>query len=70
MSEMKRQSEGEQPVIVISVKSLDKSLRLAEENGAIIVMPKMTVMEMGHYARISDTEGNIIGVWETIKKRQ
>lgn len=27
-------------------------------------MSKMAVGDMGYYARVKDTEGNIIGVWE------
>lgn len=31
-------------------------------------MTKMEVGEMGYYARVSDTEGNVIGIWEAKKK--
>ena len=27
-------------------------------------MPKMEVGQFGSYARVSDTEGNIIGLWQ------
>jgi len=35
--------------------------------GAKIVLEKMGVDKLGHYARIVDSEGNVIGLWETIK---
>jgi predicted enzyme related to lactoylglutathione lyase len=56
------------PVLVIDVPSLDKYLKKIEKAGGKIVMKKQEVMGMGLYARILDTEGNLIGVWETIKK--
>ena len=31
-------------------------------------MPKQQVGDMGLYARVSDPEGNIIGIWENLKK--
>ncbi len=66
---MKRQYPEETPVIVVSVSSLDQSLELAQKNGATVVMPKMTVMDAGLYARIKDTEGNVIGVWQDLPKK-
>lgn len=65
---MKRMVPGETPVIVVSVASLDESMTKAQASGATVVMPKMAVADMGLYARIKDTEGNVIGVWEDLKK--
>jgi predicted enzyme related to lactoylglutathione lyase len=31
-------------------------------------MPKIPVGEYGYYARVSDPEGNIIGIWEERSK--
>lgn len=64
---MKRSAPGETPVIVVSVANLDEALVKAKAAGATVVMPKMIVMDMGLYARIKDTEGNTIGVWQNIK---
>lgn len=30
-------------------------------------MAKVQVANMGYYARIQDTENNIIGIWEAVK---
>jgi predicted enzyme related to lactoylglutathione lyase len=65
----KRDVAGEQPVIVIDVASLDDSIRRVEAAGGKVVVPKAKVGDMGWYARVKDTEGNIIGVWETIPKK-
>ena len=63
---MKRQSPKESSVIVINVKNLDQSLAKATSMGGQVVMPKMTVGNMGLYARVTDSEGNVIGLWEDI----
>lgn len=62
----KRES-NESVVIVIGVPSIDDHIKKAEEKGAKVVMPKMNVGDMGFYAKIEDTEGNVIGIWENKK---
>lgn len=63
----KRMAPGESPVLVVSVANLDETLAKATASGAVVVMQKMQVADMGLYARIKDTEGNIIGVWQDLK---
>jgi uncharacterized protein len=65
---MKRSPLGEGPVIVIDVASIDEAAKKVEEAGGTVVMQKTKVMDIGHYARVKDSEGNIIGIWEVIKK--
>lgn len=67
---MKRQVAGEQPIIVVSVASVDESLKKIESAGGGVVLPKMKVGGMGWYARAMDTEGNIVGIWENIPKAE
>mgnify|MGYP001592987139 CR=1 FL=1 len=64
---MARDSTGPYPVLVIDVVNLDESLKKIEAAGGKIVMPKMQVADMGLYARVTDCEGNIIGVWQNLK---
>lgn len=66
---MKRNMKGETPVVVINVPSLDNYLKKIKKAGGEIVLPKQAVGDMGLYARIADTEGNIIGLWQDLKKR-
>ena len=58
------------PVIVIDVPSLDEYVKKARKAGGKVVMPRMNVMDMGWYARVTDTEGNVIGIWENIPRKQ
>lgn len=51
-------------VIVMSVKSIDDSLKKVEELGGRIVFPKFEVGKHGLYAQIADVEGNVLGLWQ------
>lgn len=67
---MKRMVPGETPVVVVSVANIDESVTKAQAVGASVVMPKMQVADMGLYARIKDTEGNVIGLWQDLKQTE
>jgi predicted enzyme related to lactoylglutathione lyase len=64
---MKRDATAPSPVIVITVDSIKDSLAKIKAAGGTIVMETLKVGDMGLYARIKDTEGNIIGVWQNLK---
>ena len=56
------------PVITISVDSIDEYFEKVKEAGGKVIVPKGEVPEMGYYAYIKDTEGNVIGLWEDLMK--
>ena len=58
------------PVIVIGVDSIDASLEKIKAQGCDIVLPKNQVGDMGLYAQIRDTEGNIIGIWQDLAQAE
>jgi len=64
-----RNSPKETTVIVINVPSLDEALKRAEKADAKVVSPKTQVGDMGLYARVADTEGNIIGLWQDLPRK-
>ena len=64
----KRMQKGESPVLVISVSSVDEYIAKVEKGGGKITMQKMQVGSMGFYAKISDTEGNVLGIWQDLKQ--
>ena len=63
---IKRDLTAKTPVLVISVDSIDEHLKLIEKAGGKLVEPKVEIGGMGCYARASDSEGNVIGLWESI----
>lgn len=62
-----RDDTGKSPVLVIDVQSVDAYLKKIESAGGKVVLPKIKVGDMGLYARIRDTEGNILGIWQELK---
>ncbi len=53
------------PVITIDVQSIDDALETIRSLGGEAVGEKTPVGEMGFAAYFKDTEGNIMGLWET-----
>src|ERR1700754_3831079 len=53
------------PVITIDVDSIDDALETIRSLGGEPVSGKQPVGEMGFAAYFKDTEGNIMGLWET-----
>lgn len=56
------------PVITITVDSIDEHSTKIEEAGGTVVVPKSEVPQMGFFAYIKDTEGNVIGLWEDLPR--
>jgi len=47
---------------------VDTYLKKIEKAGGKIVTQKQQVGDMGYYAKVKDTEGNIIGIWQSIMR--
>jgi predicted enzyme related to lactoylglutathione lyase len=60
-----RQAPIKNPVITIEVASIDASLEQIEKLGGRVVRDKQSVGEMGFAAYFSDSEGNVLGLWQT-----
>lgn len=56
------------PTIAAVVQDIDASLEKIQAAGGSVVMDKQEIAGMGYYAYAKDTEGNVIGVWQDIKK--
>ncbi len=64
---VKKGITSQSPIIVVGVSNLDESLEKVKISGGEIIQEKQEVGKMGLYARIKDTEGNVIGLWQNIK---
>jgi hypothetical protein len=64
----KRTKDVAAPIITIHVGSIDEYIKKIEAAGGKAVMPKQEVPDMGFYSYFIDSEGNVIGLWETMKK--
>jgi uncharacterized protein len=62
---MKRSAETPSPVITIEVDAIDDALKQIEAAGGTAVSPRSEIPGMGAFAYFKDTEGNVMGLWET-----
>jgi predicted enzyme related to lactoylglutathione lyase len=53
------------PIITIDVDDVDAALAQIESAGGSVAQAKEAVPGMGWYAYFKDTEGNIMGLWQT-----
>lgn len=60
-----RQAPIDRPVLVIDVDDIDAKLTEIEAHGGSTALAKMPVGDMGWAAYFTDTEGNILGLWQT-----
>jgi hypothetical protein len=61
-------SEGfDRPTIVITVKDIDAKIKMVEEAGGKVVLPRKDHIEMKMaWALVADTEGNTIGILQDL----
>ena len=64
----KRSGDSDKGVVYATVDSIDETVKIAEEHGAKLSMPKNEIPGMGYAAKITDPDGNEIGLWEVVKK--
>jgi uncharacterized protein len=63
---MKRAGDTPAPVITIGVDGIDDALKKVEAGGGSTVQPRTEIPGMGAFAYFKDSEGNVMGLWETI----
>jgi predicted enzyme related to lactoylglutathione lyase len=62
---MQREEPFTAPNIVIDVDNLEDALKAVNEAGGSTVAERHAVGDMGFSAYFKDTEGNLVGLWET-----
>ena len=61
---VQRNDPVKNPIIYISVDSIDEAAASIEKNGGKILKPKSPVGNFGYAAYFKDTEGNVVGLWQ------
>jgi predicted enzyme related to lactoylglutathione lyase len=64
---LKREPPVTSPVITIDVEDIDKALEKIGTLGGSTVQPKQSVMDMGFAAYFKDSEGNLMGLWQSAR---
>jgi uncharacterized protein len=54
-------------VVTIQVDNIENALKTVESLGGKTVTPKQPVGDMGFSAYFKDTEGNIVGLWQSAR---
>jgi hypothetical protein len=62
---MERSNGFQGPVITMDVDDIDETLAKIEDLGGKTARPKMAVGDMGFTAYFTDSEGNLMGLWQT-----
>ena len=58
-----RPKEAPNPVVYVGVGSVDQALKKVQAAGGKVVTPKTPIPGMGAFARVTDTEGNVVGLF-------
>jgi predicted enzyme related to lactoylglutathione lyase len=59
-----RPKEAPNPTVYVGVESVDTSVKKVEAAGGKVITAKTPLPGMGAFARVADTEGNVIGLFE------
>lgn len=59
-----REAQLRTPIVTISVDDIDAVLETISSLGGSTVSPKQSVMDMGFAAYFTDSEGNLMGLWQ------
>lgn len=62
---MQRQDPYTAPNVVIDVDNLEDALKAVNQAGGSTVAERQAVGDMGFAAYFKDTEGNLLGLWES-----
>jgi len=56
------------PAVVLEVDSCELRVKDVEAAGGSVAFSARQVGDMGTYAQVKDSEGNIIGLWKSLKQ--
>jgi uncharacterized protein len=62
---MQREAPVKSPVLTLGVDDIDASIVAIEKNGGSAVGEKLPVGDMGFAAYFKDSEGNLMGLWQS-----
>jgi predicted enzyme related to lactoylglutathione lyase len=54
------------PVVTVQVDSIDDTLKKVEASGGETIQPRTSIPNMGAFGYFKDSEGNVMGLWETM----
>ena len=67
---MPKDQTAKQTILTVGVTNLDNTLEKVKKSGGKVISEKIEVPNVGMYARIEDTEGNVVSLMEPTKEWQ
>ncbi len=64
----KRQDPVKNTVITVDASDIESSLKNIEKLGGKVVQKKQAVADMGFTAYFKDSEGNVVGLWQSARR--
>jgi uncharacterized protein len=65
---MKKKWKLKHPIITITVPSIEESAVKINKNGGSMIIDKTAAGDMGFTAYFEDSEGNVMGLWQSARK--
>jgi predicted enzyme related to lactoylglutathione lyase len=65
---VKRDEYVKTPQVTVNVPSIDDYVMKIKAAGGSVVREKQEIEGAGYYAYVNDSEGNLLGLWEDVKK--
>lgn len=65
---MKKDPTAKYTIITVAVDNLDETLEKVKKSGGKVISEKMDIPKVGFYARIEDTEGNVVSLLEPTRE--
>ena len=60
-----RPKDAPHPCLYVGVASVEEAVKQVQSAGGKVVTPRTPIPGMGAFARVADTEGNVLGLFET-----
>jgi len=61
---MKRRDAGQPISNYLGVSNIDETIKLIEQHGCPVVVPKSPIPQVGWFAFFKDPDRNILGIWQ------
>lgn len=65
---LKRSEITPHPILVIEVKNVEELIHKVKDAGGKIIKDKLEIGDIGIAAYFKDTEGNVLCLWQSLKK--
>ncbi len=65
---VKRDAFVQTPQVTVNVPSIEDCIEKIKAKGGRVIKERTEIEGAGYYAYVADSEGNLLGLWEDIKK--